>query len=377
MAVLAASLPPGVSPPLTEDNDHNHNGLIVIITSLSLFLILASLGIRLFASSKRGLLLKDDYVLFAVVICACTQVSLVLLQVHYGWGKSEELIPSRDLIPMEKVGYATDLFYVLVLGLSKIGTILFYQNLSLQRARWMINVILLSCAVWTIIAMLLLGIRCSSHPWSDIDMDCGGLFPRWQAICALDIILEAMILSYPAITIQNVQISLSKKLKVLSILSCRIILIPLSAIHLYYIHSQIYSTDPSLIGTYATSVAELHLGLSIVLLTVSCLKMFIAVYEDDHGFAYTEDSSQSQSHSGRTPHKSWRSSKPVKNLSSFGSNEEEPILRTEATVTASPARHEEHQSNAILKSVRISVTRESIELDEMQGSSSAGKSRSA
>ncbi|PWY77308.1 hypothetical protein BO94DRAFT_588639 [Aspergillus sclerotioniger CBS 115572] len=375
MAVLAASLPPGVSPPLTEDNDHNHNGLIVIITSLALFLILASLGIRLFASSKRGLILKDDYVLFAVVICACTQVSLVLLQVHYGWGKSEEMILPGDYTQMEKVGYATDLFYVLVLGLSKVGTMLFYQNLSLERTRWMVNVVLSCCAVWTIVAILLLGIRCSTHPWNDIDRECGGLFPRWQAICAFDIILEAMILSYPAITIRNVQISLSKKLKVLSILSSRIILIPLSAIHLYYIHSQIYSSNPSLIGTYATSVAELHLSLSIVLLTVSCLKMFVAVYEDDHGLAYTEDASKSQSHSGCTPPKSWRSSRPVKGLSSFGSNEDEPILRTEATVSASPAPYEAYQSNAILKSVRISVTRESIELDEIQGSSSAGKSR--
>ncbi|OOF93883.1 hypothetical protein ASPCADRAFT_7374 [Aspergillus carbonarius ITEM 5010] len=375
MTVLGASLPPGVSPPLTEDNDHNHNGLIVIITSLALFLVLASLGIRLFASSKRGLILKDDYVLLAVVICACTQISLVLLQVHYGWGKSEEMILPGDYAQMEKVGYATDLFYVLVLGLSKVGTMLFYQNLSLERTKWMINVVLSACAVWTIVAILLLAIRCSDHPWSDIDKECSGFFPRWQAICALDIILEGMILSYPAITIRNVQISLSKKLKVLSILSCRIILIPLSAIHLYYIHSQIHSSNPSLVGTYATSVAELHLSLSIVLLTVSCLKMFVAVYEDDHGLAYTEDASNSQSRSGHTPAKSWRSSRPVKGLSSFGSNEDEPILRTEATVSASPARHEGHQSNAILKSVRISVTRESIELGDIQGSSSAGKSR--
>lgn len=69
MAVLASSLPPGVSPPLTEDNDHNHNGLVVIVTSLALFLVLASLVIRLFASSKRGLMLQDDHVLFAAAVC--------------------------------------------------------------------------------------------------------------------------------------------------------------------------------------------------------------------------------------------------------------------------------------------------------------------
>ncbi|GCB27237.1 hypothetical protein AAWM_10122 [Aspergillus awamori] len=378
MAVLASSLPPGVSPPLTEDNDHNHNGLIVIVTSLALFLVIASLVIRIFASSKRGLMLQDDHVLFAAAICACTQVSLVLLQVHYGWGKSKELIPFSDYTQMKKAGYAADLFYVLIIGLSKIGTMLFYQNLSLQRTKWMVNAIIASCGLWTIVAILLLAIRCNSRPWTDIDSACGGLFPQWQAICALDIVLEAVILAYPAITIRNVQITLSKKLKVLSILNCRVILIPLSAVHLYYIHLQIYSSNPTLVGTYATIVAELHLSLSIVLLTVSCLKMFVAVYEDDHGLAYTEDASNSHSRSGRSGPKSWRSSRPVKDLSSFGSscNEEEPILRTEATVSASSPPLEGHRRNAIMKSVQISVTRESIELGEMAGPSSAAIPRS-
>ncbi|PYH97341.1 hypothetical protein BO71DRAFT_140371 [Aspergillus ellipticus CBS 707.79] len=376
MTVWASSLSPGVSPPLTEDNDHNHNGLIVIITSLALFLILASLGIRLFASSKRGLITNDDYVLFIVVICACTQVSLVFVQVHFGWGKSMELILAVDYAPMEKAGYAADLLYILGLGLSKTCTTVFYQNLSLQRTRWLINLLLSACAIWTVVGMLLLGIRCSNHPWRDINHDCRGLFPRWQAICALDIILEGMILAYPAITISNVQISLSKKLKVLAILSCRFILIPLSATHLYYMHSQNQSSNPSLIGTYATSVAELHLSLSVLLLTLSCLKMFVAVYEDDNGLAYTEDASKSHSHSGRTPPKSWRSPRQAKGPSSF-CGEDEPILRTEASVSASSGQNHNTDSNAIVKSVQISVTRETIELGEFQGSSApAGIPRS-
>ncbi|PWY69799.1 hypothetical protein BO70DRAFT_390059 [Aspergillus heteromorphus CBS 117.55] len=378
MAGPASSLPPGVSSPLTEDNDYNHNGLIVIITSLSLFLILASLGIRLFASSKRGHIFKDDYVLFVVAACACVQVSLVLVQVHYGWGKSGDLISAADYAPMEKAGYVADLLYVLGLGLSKACTMIFYQNLSLQRTRWMINLVLSACAVWAIVAMMLLAIRCStSRPWSDINRDCSGLFPRWQAICALEIVLETMILSYPAIAISNVQISLSKKLKVLAILSCRVILIPLSAIHLYYIHWQIQSPNPSLIGTYATTVAELHLSVSVVLLTLSCLKIFIAVYVDDHGLAYTEDASNPHSYSGRTPPKSWQSCQQTKDLSSFGSgcNEDEPILRTEASVSASSGQHANNDGTSILKSVQISVTRENIELAEIQGSSNPGMPR--
>lgn len=114
---------------------------------------------------------------------------------------------------------------------------LFYQNLSLQRTKWMINAIISSCGLWTILAILLLAIRCNSRPWTDIDSACGGLFPRWQAICALDIVLEAVILAYPAITIRNVQITLSKKLKVLSILNCRVMYVACLYIRAEFSHA--------------------------------------------------------------------------------------------------------------------------------------------
>ncbi|RAL08275.1 uncharacterized protein BO97DRAFT_223958 [Aspergillus homomorphus CBS 101889] len=367
MATLASPLPPGVSPPLTEENEHNHNGLIVIITSLGLFLALASLGIRIFASSKRSILLRDDYLLFVVVACACTQVSLVLVQVHFGWGKSEELILSADYPQMVKVGYVADLLYMLILGLSKICTMLFYQNLFLPRTRWMIKFILMACALWTLAAMLLLALRCSSDPWVDINHECQGLLPRWRAISAIDIILEALILSYPVVIILNVQIPQKKKITVLGILSCRIILIPLSAIHLYYIQKQIQSSNPTLLGAYATTTAELHLSLSIVLLTVSSLKLFVAVYEDDQGFAYTEDISGSHSNSGPTVPTAWRISRHVKDPSLLrgSGTEHEPILQgTSASASSSRTPCLLKRTNAILKSVQVSVTRESIELED-------------
>ncbi|PYH43460.1 uncharacterized protein BP01DRAFT_323083 [Aspergillus saccharolyticus JOP 1030-1] len=371
MAILLSSLPPGVSPPLTEDNEHNHNGLLVIITSLGLFLVLASLGIRIFASSKRSILLRDDYVLFIVVACACAQVSVVLVQVHFGWGKSGELLRSADYFAMVKAGYAADLLYALILGLSKVCTMLFYQNLSLPRTKWMIKCILAACALWILLAMLLLAIRCSSEPWRDINQQCSGLLPRWQAISALDIILEVLILCFPVVIILNVQISLRKKIIVLIILSFRIILIPLSAIHFHYAQKQIRSSDPTLLGAYATTTAELHMSLSIVLLTVSSLKLFVAVYEDDQGFAYTEEITGSNSNSGPTAPTSWKLSRPIRDRGHCASpgSARQPILQgTSASASSSKTPCLLKRTNAIMKSVQISVTRECIELEERRAS---------
>ncbi|KAI9039206.1 uncharacterized protein KD926_009840 [Aspergillus affinis] len=269
-------LPPGIAPPLTEDNDHNHNALIVIIASFSMFLAVASLAIRIYASQSRGAVLEDDYVLLLVVIIACTQVSAALTQVHYGWGKSKNLISTDDYQQMMK-------------------------------------------------------------------------YPRWQTVCALDIILEIAILAYPVKIIYNVQIAL----------------IPLSAIHLIYINTQTASSNPSLDGAYATTVAELHIGLSVVLLTISSLKVFVAAYEDDQGFAYTDDGSKSHSQSGRTTRPgTWRASRPAKDpMLSTPAWDEEPILRSSVP---SSRGHDLgiFGVGTIVKSVQYSVTRESIELED-------------
>ncbi|KAH8433912.1 uncharacterized protein LDX57_011548 [Aspergillus melleus] len=242
---------------------------------------------------------------------------------------------------------------------------MFYRNLSLRRNTLISNIILGFCSIWIVLGTVLLGVRCSSKSWENIDNSCAGLYPRWQTVCALDIILEIAILAYPVKIIYNVQIAFVKKIKVLCILSCRVVLIPISAIHLIYINTQTASPNPSLDGAYATTVAELHIGLSVILLTISSLKVFVAAYEDDQGFAYTDDGSKSHSQSGRpTRPGTWRASRPAKDpMFSTPAWDEEPILRSSVPSSRS---HDMGAlgGGAIMKSVQISVTRESIELED-------------
>ncbi|PIG90275.1 hypothetical protein AARAC_006394 [Aspergillus arachidicola] len=205
MPARSSPLQSEIAPPLAVDNDYDHSGSLVVITSLVLFLTLASLSIRAFATSKRSSMLNDDYVLLTVVICACVQVSVTLASVHYGWGKAQDMVSDEDFIPLLKTVYVADLFYVLVIGLSKICSIVFYQNLSIRRSMRTHNVILAACSVWTVLAIAILGARCSESPWKDIDNHCVGLLLRWKVICALDVVLEAFILAYPVGIIYNEQ----------------------------------------------------------------------------------------------------------------------------------------------------------------------------
>ena len=166
---------------------------------------------------------------------------------------------------------------------------------------------------------------------------------------------------YPIRSILRLQTSPSKKITVILVLSCRVLyvhlnnfdifadnieliyrLIPVAAVHLYYIGKQMMSSDPTLEGSYATMLAELHVSLSVVVLTAPLMKPFVAAYVDENGLAYTDDISTSRTKPKLTP-RSNRSDE-TGSRSSQGA----PLV-----------------GNRIMKSVQISVDREGVELSEI------------
>ncbi|KAJ5091053.1 hypothetical protein NUU61_005923 [Penicillium alfredii] len=362
MAAPSSTLPLGFKPPLTVNNDVNHNGLIAVITSFSLFLVLGSLGIRVYSAYNRKARQMDDPTFTATVnqVIALAQMTTVFVQIHFGWGKTTSLIADQDLIPMKKVsnlilrvnqgisidllsfqaGYSADILYVTILPLSKISTLVFYRVITMRSLQWMAFTVLALVTLWTPVGVILLAIRCNGDPWGDItSRRCPALFPRWQAITAIDIVLEVMLVLYPVRVISRLQTSLNKKTIVLVILSCRV---------------QINSTTPSLEGSIATIMAELHIALSVLVLTAPLMKPFLAAYVDEDGLAYTDDSLKT-----RSPASSRSRRLKILRLSTTRDSE---TLNPDDTIHATVG------SGNILKSVQISVDREAVELPDRNAS---------
>lgn len=65
----ASPVPPGMTPPLTVDTETNHNGVITVIASFSLFLVLGSVGIRVHSAYSRRARQSDDLTFAATVVC--------------------------------------------------------------------------------------------------------------------------------------------------------------------------------------------------------------------------------------------------------------------------------------------------------------------
>ncbi|KAJ5377157.1 uncharacterized protein N7496_004566 [Penicillium cataractarum] len=330
----ATPLPSGVSPPLTTDNDNNHGGLVVIMTSLALVLVLASLAARSYSAAQRHIFQRDD-LLFGILVTA----------------------------------YAAEVLSVLVLGFSKITSSLFYETLFSQMNLRLIRGILAIMIAWTVMSVILLAVRCSDKPWYDIsDAQCSSLFPRWIAITVFDIITEILLFLYAGLAIHKIQISLQKKLMVGVTLESRILLIPLAGIRLYYVNKQIISDDPILLGAYSTITTEIYIAMSVVCLISAFLKSFIAVFEDKNGLSYTDGTSGSRSRKSKQfasastaspPNKMGPHSSASADRLKGWEREEDPIID-----------QGDGRGLQILKTVHLDVRDESIELAE-QGAASA------
>lgn len=83
MAVAFPSTPPGLTPPLTENNDENHSGLIAIIMSFAMFLVLGSLGIRIYSAYARRARGIDDRFFAFIVVGFCRDAKLKSITHHH------------------------------------------------------------------------------------------------------------------------------------------------------------------------------------------------------------------------------------------------------------------------------------------------------
>ncbi|KAL4996449.1 hypothetical protein BDV10DRAFT_172153 [Aspergillus recurvatus] len=360
-----STFPPGVRAPLTVDNENDHSGLVVVLTSFYIVLTLASVLARAFALHRKRIVQVDDYVFAGLVAIALTQASVVLSQVHYGWGTRTGPNSAASQARMLKAGYAADILSIVALGFSKISTCLFYEALFSQLPRRIIRSILAATIIWTVVAVFLVTIRCRDEPWYDISARCGGLFAHWQATTALDVVTEVLLVGYSAWAVSTVQIPSRKKLMVFLALGCRIVLIPLSALRLYYIKRQLSSRYPTLLGAYTTTTTEIYLSLSIVCQITSSLKFIIAVYEDKDGVSYTDRYARSayKSKSG-TGVSTDSEGNPSRSYSySYKHNH----VGGDRARLVGNAQNEEGPSGGglqILRSVQWSVEDEAIELDE-------------
>lgn len=170
-------VPEGHSPPFATVTPDDHSAWILIATALGMACYLFFGGIRILVrvTISHGFAL-DDYVLCAATILAIIQSSLVLGACSKGLGKSLDLVSQEAQQEVQKIYYTSNLFYILIIGLSKISVICFLSRISrMKQHRIVFNVAMGLIAAWIFGSLLAVALQCNLQiPWIIVGEDCSG-----------------------------------------------------------------------------------------------------------------------------------------------------------------------------------------------------------
>ncbi|KAK4943226.1 hypothetical protein LTR66_014627, partial [Elasticomyces elasticus] len=287
-------LPPGYSAPLALVDGDNHGAWVIITNAFGLILVLICLLIRLYIRRVASPpFAKDDTVLSAATALAVVQAALVFAQVHAGLGKSMALIDAAQLVKIQKLTqatkqklvYAADIFYLIVVYLSKISVVFLFMRLSPNeshtRVAW---AVLASCAALCTISVFLVALHCDLRfPWIQFAVKCTSLAAQWTAVAVFDVVTELALFGMAVQLVSGLLTKWSRKGRVVVAFGLRLPVAALAIIRLYYIHKQTRSPDPTLQAAITAILTQLEMYYGIMGATIPCLRPFLSGFETNFG----------------------------------------------------------------------------------------------
>lgn len=272
------SLPPGYSAPATVITNSDHSGWITITSGLVLCHVLLFLGIRVYIRVSVSPPFRwDDTVLCLATALCIIQFAVVFLQSSKGFGKSIDLIGPEDLVEVQKLGYVSDILYLLDLLLSKcsVGLLLILLTPNKTYVR-LFQALLGFTALSALVSVFLVALRCDlSQPWIQYNAQCSSLFARWTFITAVNIFVEACLFIGSVSLIINLMMAMQKKTTVVMVFGSRLLLIAITILRLHYLKSSLLSSNPTLEGVSVVLLTQLELGWSLISATIPCLNPFM------------------------------------------------------------------------------------------------------
>lgn len=274
-------LPSGISEPYAAINASDWSGLIAILTAFSLGLVLTAIAIRIYARHNFTTYRVDDYTFFAASIFSITQSALVFYQIGHGLGKLEELPDPENVNKVQKAGYASDLFYIFTIFLSKCSAGFLFLYLTPGRAHMrVIWATIAASVVWVVSGIVLEAIRCNpQHPWTDDTSTCTNSFARWAFIASFDVLIEVALIATSIYIVWSLQMELKSKAIVVGAFCARIPNIATSVIRLVYLHKVLLVSNAHVWNSRVVSMTQLAIGYSVAASIVPYLKPFMMAYE--------------------------------------------------------------------------------------------------
>ncbi|CAG7937323.1 unnamed protein product [Penicillium nalgiovense] len=307
---MAIKVPPGQSPPFETIDDKHHAGIVIIVAAIclviSLVCLLIRVYVRVFLNPPWG---SDDIILLGATISAIAESIIIFHATSIGFGTDISLLTEKAVNRIQDSLLGADILYLLTLYLSKCCIIAIYLRLTPRRRHKSIlwGTFGLS-TVGIIVSVLLIAVDCEGNkPLVVPGEQCHNLFPRWQAITALDIWTEILLFTFCIALIWGLQMHISHKIVIMVSFAARLPFVPFhfpapfckintpnpypyrliifSALHLSALKEYATEGNPTFTAISHTVFTQLHLNYALIACTVFCLRPFMNALTTHYGTA--------------------------------------------------------------------------------------------
>lgn len=292
-----------ISPPLACNDASCHTGWVVIANALGMSLALIAVVVRVYIRTSISPPSKrDDAAAWIATVVAFIQTSLVFWQVGKGFGKTQQHIPAGNVQVLQKIRYANDVLYLVVIYLAKCSMIFLLHRITPDATQQQFLVVGLGgCGAFFFISTVLSLTRCgTSQPWLQYGRECGSMFAKWQAVAAFDILSELVLFLIPVSFLLGLQMKLDQKLKVVTAFALRLPIIAFALLRLYHLREEIQSDDPPLAGALVYVWQQVEMHYSLIATTLPCVTPFLSSVNTHFGALELQSLAETPSHSTPT-----------------------------------------------------------------------------
>ncbi|KAI9756786.1 MAG: hypothetical protein M4579_003703 [Chaenotheca gracillima] len=223
----------------------------------------------------------DDAMIVSAMVCAIGEVIAISVQVTNGLGEMKSTLSPSKLDAFQRAGYASELLYVFALAFAKVSSLTFLAQLTPDKNHLAVTrAIQASVAVWAVAAVFGVAFQCNMpQPWAIITGKCFNQIAFWDAIGVLDILIDVAIVALPVYIVWSLQMARSGKAIVIGAFASRIIVIPATALRLYFIPRAVGSSDPTLNAWLYIVCTQVAVSMSIFTSCIPYLKPFMESLE--------------------------------------------------------------------------------------------------
>ncbi|KZM20638.1 hypothetical protein ST47_g8280 [Ascochyta rabiei] len=187
---------------------------------------------------RRRVDVDDAFVLLALITRIGSGAS-VSIQVANGLGRDFSTLNEKQIDVYLKAGYANKILYVATLALAKLSIISLLMILTASNKHRNLGLGLTGfIALWGVVSIFVTSFQCgSTYPWrtDGPGHECIDMIAFWQSMGVINILTDMALILFPVHVIITLQMSMAKKVTILTLFGTRLLDIVATAVQMTYI----------------------------------------------------------------------------------------------------------------------------------------------